>query len=201
VRRRKLDLDYEFLINDLEQLIGESSEGVQRVSKIVQDLKSFSRSGDSTKEWSDLHAGIESTVNVVWNQLKYKVRIVREFGILPQVRCVQSQINQVVMNLLTNAEQSIGEKGCITLRTGTQGEEVWFEVQDDGCGIPAENQARLFEPFYTTKPVGKGTGLGLSISFGIVQRHGGNITVQSTPGQGSTFRVTLPIDNQMEPST
>jgi signal transduction histidine kinase len=102
------------------------------------------------------------------------------------------------MNLLTNAEQSISEKGHITIRTGSEGDEVWFEVQDDGCGISAENQAKIFEPFYTSKPVGKGTGLGLSISFGIVQRHGGRITVQSAPGQGSTFRVTLPIEMKKE---
>jgi signal transduction histidine kinase len=198
VHSRKTGLDYEFFMEDLTQLINESRDGVDRVSKIVQDLKNFSRAGDSVGEWSDIHAGIESTINVVWNQLKYKVQINREFGTLPQVRCIPSQINQVIMNLLTNAEQSISDKGHITIRTGSEGDEVWFEVQDDGCGISAENQAKIFEPFYTSKPVGKGTGLGLSISFGIVQRHGGRITVQSAPGQGSTFRVTLPIEMKKE---
>ncbi len=194
VRTLKQTLDYDYLSNDLSQLIAESRDGVQRVSKIVLDLKNFSRSGDGAKEWADLHSGIESTINVVWNQLKYKVEVVREYGELPLVHCVASQINQVVMNLLTNAEQAISGRGHITIRTGCDGDQVWFEVQDDGSGITPANQARIFEPFYTSKPVGQGTGLGLSIAFGIVQRHQGHITVQSTPGQGSTFRVTLPVD-------
>jgi signal transduction histidine kinase len=195
-RARKLELDYNFLIKDLSQLIEESREGVQRVSKIVLDLKNFSRSGDGAKEWSDLHAGIETTINIVWNQLKYKVEVIREYGTLPLVRCVASQINQVVMNLLVNAEQAIADRGHITLRTGVEGDQVWFEVEDDGCGISPENQVRIFEPFYTSKPVGQGTGLGLSITFGIIQQHQGTISVRSAPGQGSTFRVTLPIESK-----
>jgi signal transduction histidine kinase len=164
------------------------------VSGIVLDLKNFSRSGDGAMDWADLRAGIESTINVVWNQLKYKAELHREYAQLPLVRCMASQINQVVMNLLVNAGQAIGERGQITVRTGIDGARVWFEVQDDGCGISLQDQARIFEPFFTSKPVGQGTGLGLSISFGIVQRHHGAITVQSSPGQGSTFRVTLPVD-------
>jgi signal transduction histidine kinase len=146
-------------------------------------------------EPADLQAGIESTINVVWNQLKYKVDVVREYVPLPLVSCVASQINQVVMNLLTNAGQAIAERGTITVRTGVQADAdtVWFEVQDTGCGMSPDQQARIFEPFYTSKPVGQGTGLGLSISFGIVQRHGGSITVKSAPDAGSSFRVTLPI--------
>jgi signal transduction histidine kinase len=108
---------------------------------------------------------------------------------------VASQINQVVMNLLTNAEQAITGRGTITVRTGVDADTVWIEVQDTGCGIAPDKQARIFEPFYTSKPVGQGTGLGLSISFGIVQRHGGSITVKSEHDVGSTFRVTLPISH------
>jgi PAS domain S-box-containing protein len=189
----KDEMDYDFMVEDVQKLIDESTEGVQRVSKIVLDLKNFSRSGDGSMAAADLQHGIESTINVVWNQLKYKVKVVREYATLPPVVCVASQINQVVMNLLVNAGQAIDEQGTITLRTGCQDECVWFEVQDSGCGISPEQQARIFEPFFTTKPVGQGTGLGLSISFGIVQRHGGSITVQSAPGAGSTFRVTLPV--------
>jgi len=121
------------------------------------------------------------------------VTVVREYVPLPPVHCVASQINQVVMNLLVNAEQAIDQKGSITIRTGSLDDSVWFEVEDTGCGIEADKLPRIFEPFYTSKPVDKGTGLGLSISFGIVQRHGGSIAVKSTPGVGSTFRVTLPI--------
>jgi signal transduction histidine kinase len=186
-------MDFDFVVDDVKKLLDESHEGVQRVSRIVLDLKNFSRSGDQTMEAADLHLGIESTINMVWNQLKYKVQIVREYADLPPVVCVASQINQVVMNLLTNAGQAIDGQGSITVRTGTSGAWVWVEVQDSGCGMTPEQQARIFEPFYTTKPIGQGTGLGLSISFGIVQRHGGSISVQSAPGAGSCFRVTLPI--------
>jgi PAS domain S-box-containing protein len=192
IEARKQAMDYEFLVDDVRKLIAESAEGVMRVSKIVLDLKNFSRLGDTAFAAADLQEGIESTINVVWNQLKYKVNVVREYAPLPSVHCVASQINQVVMNLLVNAEQAIDDRGTITLRTGVQGDIVWFEVQDSGCGIEADKLARIFDPFYTSKPVGKGTGLGLSISFGIVKRHGGNITVQSTLGVGSTFRVSLP---------
>jgi signal transduction histidine kinase len=196
IAKRKRDMDYGFLVEDVKKLIDESIDGVQRVSKIVLDLKNFSRSGTVAMELADLQQCIESTVNVVWHQLKYKVDVVREYAEVPRLRCVASQINQVVMNLLVNAEQAIAERGTITLRTGCDAEQVWFEVQDTGCGIEPEKQARIFEPFYTTKPVGQGTGLGLSISFGIVQRHGGSITLQSAPGAGSTFRVSLPINPQ-----
>jgi len=193
IAQRKLDMDYEFVLDDVEKLLSESAEGVQRVSKIVLDLKNFSRTGDVTMAAADLQAGIESTINVVWNQLKYKVEVVREFAEIPPLTCVASQINQVVLNLLVNAGQAIADRGTVTVRTGRQDDWVWFEVQDTGCGITAEQQAHIFDPFFTTKPVGQGTGLGLSVSFGIVQRHGGHITVTSTPGVGSTFRVTLPL--------
>ena len=195
IEQRKKDIDYEFLVDDVKKLIDESVEGVQRVSQIVADLKNFSRTGDVAVEPADLQAGIESTINVVWNQLKYKVDVVREYVPLPLVSCVASQINQVVMNLLTNAGQAIAERGTITVRTGVEADTVWIEVQDTGCGIAPDKQARIFEPFYTSKPVGQGTGLGLSISFGIVQRHGGSITVKSEHDVGSTFRVTLPISH------
>jgi signal transduction histidine kinase len=197
IAQRKEAMDFAFVVDDVAKLIEESTEGVQRISKIVLDLKNFSRTGNQAVESTDLEAGIESTINVVWNLLKYKVNVVREYAVLPPVHCVASQINQVVLNLLTNAEQAIAERGTITVRTGFNAatDTVWFEVQDTGCGIPPDQQKRVFEPFYTSKPVGQGTGLGLSISFGIVQQHGGHITVQSAPGAGSTFRVTLPRES------
>jgi signal transduction histidine kinase len=137
---------------------------------------------------------LESTINVVWNELKYKADVVRDYGKLPPVLCVAPQINQVVMNLLVNAAQAIAEHGQITVRTGSMGEYVWIEVQDTGCGISPDKQARIFEPFYTTKPAGQGTGLGLSIAFGIVKQHHGALTFCSQPGQGTTFRLTLPVN-------
>lgn len=141
-----------------------------------------------------LQAGIESTINVVWNQLKYKVQVIREYVELPHVHCVISQINQVLMSLLVNAGQAIAERGTVTIRTGVGDDQVWIEVQDTGCGIASEKQARVFEPFYTTKAVGLGTGLGLSIAADIISRHRGKILLQSVPGVGSTFRIVLPIN-------
>lgn len=200
VRLRKASADFAFMATDLPQLIEESRDGVSRVSKIVLDLKNFSRSGDNDWGWADLQAGIESTINVVWNQLKYKVQVVREYAELPQVYCVATQINQVVMNLLVNAGQAIAERGTLTVRTGVEADQVWIEVQDTGCGIAAEKQAQVFAPFYTTKAVGLGTGLGLSIAADIVSRHHGKILLHSVLGVGTTFRVVLPINaKQAEP--
>ncbi len=186
--------DFEFLSADLPNLISETREGVDRVSKIVMDLKNFSRVGDTDFQWADLHQGLESTINVIWNELKYKAEVVRAYGALPLVYCVASQINQVLMNLLVNAAQAMVERGCITVRTGLNDRQVWVEVEDTGTGIEPDKLVRIFDPFYTTKPVGKGTGLGLSIASRIVGQHHGSLTVQSVVGQGTTFRMTLPID-------
>jgi len=194
LRQRKAEMDFEFMLTDLPQLIEESREGINRISQIVLDLKNFSRASDNEWRWADLHAGIDSTINVVWNQLKYKVEVRREYGKLPQVYCVAPQINQVLMNLLVNAEQAIADKGHITIRTAVAADMVCIEVQDDGCGMDAVTQARIFEPFFTTKPVGLGTGLGLSIAAGIISRHQGRLELQSAPGAGSTFRLLLPIN-------
>lgn len=194
VQQRKQAADHAFLITDLQQLIHESRDGVDRISKIVQDLKDFSHAGDNDWQWSNLQTGLESTLGVAWNQLKYKAEVIREFGALPEVYCLASQINQVVLNLLVNAAQAITERGHITIRTGTDGTHAWIEVQDDGCGMDEQTVARIFDPFYTTKPVGQGTGLGLSIAWGIVERHHGKIVVNSQPQRGTTFKVILPID-------
>ncbi|MGC4061129.1 MAG: ATP-binding protein [Aquabacterium sp.] len=195
--RESIELDY--LKEDIPNLMSESKEGITRVRKIVQDLKDFSRVGASQEwVWTNLHRGIDSTLNIVNNEIKYRADVVREYGDIPDVQCLPSEINQVVMNLLINAAQAIAsERGTITVRTGVgtghDADTVWFEVEDTGSGIPKENISRVFDPFFTTKPVGTGTGLGLSLSYGIVQKHQGHIDVKSEPGQGTCFRVTLPI--------
>ncbi|MBW8894335.1 MAG: hypothetical protein JF617_20370, partial [Burkholderiales bacterium] len=193
--REQVGLDY--LHDDMPALIRESREGLMRVRQIVQDLKDFSRI-DVGQEWQhvDLHAGIESTLNLVAGEVQHKADLVRQFGRLPEVDCMSSQINQVVLNLVVNAAHAIdnGVRGTITLRTGCEGDaHVWLEVTDTGCGMPQAVLGRIFEPFYTTKPVGQGRGLGLSSSYGIVQKHGGRIDVHSQVGSGTTFRVTLPV--------
>ena len=117
----------------------------------------------------------------------------KDYAELPPVECVLSHLNQVFMNLLVNAAHAIKERGVLSIRTGCKGDEVWVEIADTGEGISPENLPHLFEPFFTTKPVGQGTGLGLSLSYGIVEKHHGRIEVDSTLGQGSTFRVWLPV--------
>ena len=190
------DLDY--IAEDLPALLQESEEGLSRVKKIVQDLKDFSRVDSADWQDADINAGIESTLNVVMNEVKYRADIERHYGTLPPVRCLAGQLNQVFMNLIVNAAHAIeGGRGVIALATGceTRGgiAGVWIEVADNGKGMPPEVQRRIFEPFFTTKPVGQGTGLGLSLSFSIVQKHGGAIQVQSTPGEGTRFRVWVPV--------
>ncbi|GHH46442.1 sensor histidine kinase [[Pseudomonas] boreopolis] len=191
--RNRADID--FITRDLPQLMAESREGIERVTRIVRDLKDFSYS-DRSESWKlvDLHAGLESTINIIWNELKYKVTLERRYGELPLVECLPSELNQVYMNLLLNAGQAIAERGTITVATGKEGNDhVWIEFKDSGSGIPADLQQRIFDPFFTTKPVGSGTGLGLSISYGIINKHHGRIDVDSAPGQGATFRIVLPV--------
>lgn len=198
IRSLKADLDIDYLKEDIPNLMRESRDGIQRVRKIVQDLKDFSRV-DARQEWEsvDLHAGIDSTLNIVNNEIKYKADVVKHYGALPEVQCLPSELNQVFMNLLVNAAHAItAERGTITISTGVEGPNVWVEVADTGAGIAQENLQRIFDPFFTTKPVGKGTGLGLSLSYGIVQKHSGRMEVHSELGVGTRFRVTLPIQHE-----
>ena len=192
--KQRIDIDY--LREDLGKLYVESMDGLQRVKQIVQDLKDFSRIGNAEWTTANIEKGLESTINVAWNELKYKADVVREYAGIPEVECIPSQLNQVFMNLLVNAAHSIRERGRITVRTNETENDVRIEVSDTGCGIPSENLQRIFDPFYTTTPVGSGTGLGLSLSYGIVQKHGGRIEVESRVGEGSTFRVILPKRRQ-----
>ena len=190
--RKRIDLAH--LRSDVRDLLAESQDGVQRVRRIVQDLKDFSRVGEVERQKFDLHAGLDSTLNIVRHELKQKSEVVKEYGELPAIEGVPAQVNQVFLNLLVNAAQAIENDGRIVILTGHEGDWVWVEVEDNGGGIPADIMTRIFEPFFTTKPVGMGTGLGLSLSYGIVAQHGGRIEVSSQVGKGSTFRVWLPLE-------
>ena len=142
---------------------------------------------------ADLHAVLESTLNIVRSELKRKARIEIHFGELPKVECVPSRLGQVFLNLLVNAGQALGAEGKVTLSTGVEGSQVWIRVEDTGCGISEGDLGRIFDPFFTTKAVGEGTGLGLSVSYAIVMKHGGQIDVESEVGRGTRFTVRLPI--------
>ncbi len=188
--RNRLDLD--FLLEDIQSLMSETIAGVQRVEEIVRDLKNFSHVDNAGQMLVNLENGLDSTLNIVWNELKYKAQVVKTYAGLPDIHCSPAQLNQVFLNLLVNAGQSIEKQGEIRISTGYSSDEVWVEIADNGCGITPEHMNRLFEPFFTTKPVGQGTGLGLSVSYGIVKKHDGRIEVDSEPGQGTRFRVILP---------
>ena len=191
--RQQAEVELDYLKEDLPQLLDESADGLARVKKIVQDLKDFSRVDQADWQEADLNAGLESTLNVVRHEVKYKAEVRMQLSALPPVLCLAGQLNQVFMNLIVNASHAIAERGVITLSSGTVGPWAWVQVDDTGSGMSDEVRRRIFEPFYTTKEVGKGTGLGLSLSFSIVQRHGGVIQVRSVPGSGSAFRVWVPI--------
>jgi len=197
--RLKEESDIEYIRSDIKELLLESQQGTNRVKTIVQDLKDFAHPGAVDWEWVNLHDGLNSTLNVVHNELKYKTEVIKEYAQLPNVQCLPSQLNQVWMNFMVNASHAISTKGKIYLRTGLEDDEhVWIEVEDTGSGIEADKLERIFEPFFTTKPIGKGTGLGLSIAFSIVEKHLGKIDIDSEVGRGTRLRVTIPITHQEE---
>ncbi len=188
----------EFITADIRDLIQESLEGADRVKMIVADLKSFSRVDRGEQELADLNQCLESTLNIVWNELKYNAEVVKDLGDISATRCYPQQLNQVFMNLLVNASHAIGDKGRIAIRTWQEAGSNYVSISDTGCGIAKEHMQSIFEPFFTTKEVGKGTGLGLSISYDIVKKHQGDIVVDSEVGKGTTFTVRVPIRDEVQ---
>ena len=192
--RLQKETDLAFMKTDLSDLVDESIEGATRAKKIVQDLRDFSRIDKQDVDLFDVEAGLNATLNIVRNELKYKADVIKEYAGLQPFQCVGAQLNQVFLNLLVNAAQAIEDFGKIYVRTGySDAEWLWVEVEDTGKGIPKEIQSKIFDPFFTTKPIGTGTGLGLSLSYQIVQNHHGRIELDSVPGRGTRFRIYLPV--------
>jgi two-component system, NtrC family, sensor kinase len=196
-------LDLEYTLDNLPKLIERTREGLRRIERIVKDLRLFARVDEG--EWNevDLNPGIESSVNMVQGYARKRgARLVMELGSLPLIRCRAARVHQVIVNLLMNAIDACTADGVVTIRTGVEPgtEGVRIEVSDTGCGIDPLIRERIFDPFFTTKPIGQGTGLGLSISYGIVEEHRGTIDVQSTPGQGASFVIHLPLGNNRSAS-
>ena len=177
----------------MESLFADSLYGLQQISEIVLNLKNFSRLDHAPVDNVDLNECVISALTIGKNVIKHKAEVVRDFGKLPKVSCSPSQINQVFLNLVTNAAQAIEGFGRIAIRTLADEQYVHVVVRDNGRGIPPEHLAKIYDPFFTTKPIGEGTGLGLSIVFGIVKDHGGQIQVKSEVGKGTAFCVSLPI--------
>ncbi len=191
--------EFDFIEEDLPGLIDESKDGIKRVTTIIQDLKDFSRTDKGEFEYVDIHSVLDKTLNIAHNEIKYKAEVVKEYGNLPDIEVVESQIGQVFLNLLVNAAHAMDQKGVITIKTLSTDERfILIKVMDTGCGIPEKHISSLFDPFFTTKPIGQGTGLGLSLSYGIVRAHHGEIRVESRLGKGTTFTIRLPTNQPTE---
>jgi two-component system, NtrC family, sensor kinase len=187
------DIDIDFLQDDIADLIGECREGTDRIKKIVDDLKHFAHPGQDKVQDTDLNRELESTLNVVNNELKYKAKVIKELNPLPIIKANPQQLNQVFVNILVNAAQAIEKCGEIRIKTRHIRNNVQVDISDTGCGIAEENLTKIFDLFYTTKAVGKGTGLGMHIAYNIVKKHQGDIRVQSCVGEGTTFTICLPV--------
>lgn len=190
------DIDIDFLIEDIDDLIGDCQEGTNRIKKIVLDLKDFAHPGEDVLQSMDINNGLESTLNVVNNELKYKATVHRDFGEIPTVKAYPQQLNQVFMNILVNAAQAIEKKGDIHITTRLKDDWVEIQISDNGCGIDPQNLSKIFDPFFTTKDVGKGTGLGMNIAYNIVKKHDGTIEVASEVGRGTTFTIRVPAEKE-----
>ena len=167
-------------------------DGANRSSQIVKGLRSFSRLDEEKCHVYDIHEGIESSLILLQNKIKDRIKIRKDYGDFQEIECFPSKLNQVIMNILTNSIQAIEGKGEILIQTISSGIGVKIIIKDNGIGMTPEVQKHIFEPFFTTKEVGQGTGLGLSISFGIIEQHNGNMDVISEPGKGTEFIISLP---------
>ena len=197
VNQLKDKVDLEYIKEDLGKLIAESLDGVKRVKGIVQDLKDFSHVDESEWQYASLHHGLESTLNIVNNEIKYKAEVNKYYGKIPDIECLASQLNQVFMNLLVNAAHAIEKQGIISITTGCpDGKWVFVSISDTGSGIEKSKLSKIFDPFFTTKPIGQGTGLGLSLSYKIIEKHNGRIEVDSTEGVGTKFTIWLPVNHK-----
>jgi two-component system NtrC family sensor kinase len=193
----KDEIDYTNTLGDLSSIIGDCHEGAERIRDVVQNLRLFSRLDEAEFKKVDIHEGVESTIRLLSRYYgSGPIKLVRDYGTVPLVDCYAGQLNQVWMNLLVNAAQAISEDGEVQIKTRQEDQMVIISISDSGCGIAAEHVKKIFDPFFTTKPIGEGTGLGLSVTYSIVERHNGEIKVESDPENGTTFTVTIPIDNE-----
>ncbi|MHA1973123.1 MAG: response regulator [Candidatus Hodarchaeales archaeon] len=192
------NLKVDFLLKDAQCAIQESIEGIERVGKIVGDLKDFSRMDKYESKPADINEILEKSLNLIWNELKYKAKVIKNLGDLPLVYCDIQRISQVFVNILLNAVQAIEKQGTITIKTFQADSSVAIQISDSGEGIPEKNKEKIFDAFFTTKSAGKGTGLGLSIVYRIIKDHNGTITLKSSEGMGTTFTITLPTQKAVK---
>ncbi|MEP6946128.1 MAG: response regulator [Acidobacteriota bacterium] len=189
-------IGYPAIIEDIESIVKDCSEGSDRIQNIVQNLRTFSRLDEAEYKETDIHEGISATCRLLSRYFSSgNILLEQNYGEIPLISAFPGPLNQVWMNLLVNAAQSIGDaRGIVTIETSCDDTNVYVRITDTGCGIAVQNLNRVFDPFYTTKPVGEGTGLGLSISYGIIERHGGILSVSSRLNEGTTFTAVLPLN-------
>ena len=195
--RSKYKIDY--LLEELPEVMSECFEGIDRVNRIVLNLKGFSRIDEAEAEAVDINQCLDSTIGIVRNEIRYKAEIKKDYGKLPLLYCYPQQLNQVFMNLLINAAQAIERWGEIVITTRADDDNLWVSIRDTGVGIPPDDLQQIFEPFYTTKEAGVGTGLGLSIVAEIINKHQGEINVSSQLQQGTEFVIRLPLQQTEDP--
>jgi two-component system NtrC family sensor kinase len=185
------------------RVIGEANRvittGTERVTEIVRSLRNFARLDEAEMQRADIHEGLDSTLTLVHHKLKGRIEVVKAYGKIPEIVCFPSRLNQVFLNILTNAAQAISEEGTIRIRTDVDGPNAVVEISDTGRGIDETNLHHIFESGFTTKPTGEGTGLGLAISKQIVEDHGGELSAKSVVGEGTTFQIRLPLEGKTEP--
>jgi two-component system NtrC family sensor kinase len=182
-------------VRDLHAILEDLAASIDLVTSITRNLKSLAYSAHDEPKDTDLHECIEAALRVANHELKYRVRVERDLGVVPRLVAYPGLLIQVFLNLFVNAAQAINGEGTLRIRTRCDGTDVLIEVADSGHGIHPEHLRRIFRPFFTTKPAGKGLGLGLSICKGIIERHGGDICASSSPskGEGTMFRIKLPL--------
>ena len=192
IEQLKDEIDFEFLIDDLDDLILDVGTGASRIKRIVQDLRNFSRLDEAELKTIHLHESLDTTLNLLGHLYENRITVHRQYGDIPPVECYAGQLNQVFMNIMANAAQACHQRGNVWITTRRDDSHIIISIRDDGKGIKEDVLPKIFDPFFTTKDVGEGTGLGLSISYGIIEKHHGDITVTSTVGEGTEFTITIP---------
>jgi len=193
IENLKEQIDYKQAIREINKLIESIKNGTERTTQIVNGLRTFSRLDEDVLKVADIHEGLDSTLILLRNRYKNRIEISRDYGNIPLLECFPGQLNQVFMNIISNAIDAIEDKGVIIISTSKSNGFIQINIKDSGSGMPENIKAKIFDPFYTTKEVGEGTGLGLSISHGIIEKHGGSISVQSEAGNGTEFIINLPL--------
>jgi len=191
IEDKEAEIDLDFVLDDLNKLLEESQEGIERIATIVKELRSFARPEEVPFEYADINEELDKTLRIAQHEFRDRIKVNKEYGRIPRIQCNASQLSQVFLNILLNAGQAIEDEGTVTVKTFEEDNKILIEISDDGRGMDKETMKHIFNPFFTTRGV-SGTGLGLSVSYGIIKKHNGEIHVKSEVGKGTTFRIELP---------